>query len=129
MTPRNINDACRLHDRAVAARAEGKYEQANALAFRALKILEREEGPHHPDVANVLNHLAATCTDRGDYTRAKRFGRRAVRIMEKLNGDGDLARLKVQSLNGLASVYRMQGRYAEAEPLFKRALTLAEKTF
>ncbi len=31
------------------------------------------------------------------------------------------------SLNGLAEVYRAQGRYAEAEPLYKRALTNQEK--
>ncbi len=31
------------------------------------------------------------------------------------------------SLNNLAEVYRLEGRYAEAEPLFKRALAIFEK--
>ena len=31
------------------------------------------------------------------------------------------------SLNNLAELYRVQGRYAEAEPLHKRALAIAEK--
>ena len=32
------------------------------------------------------------------------------------------------SLNNLAALYRAQGRYAEAEPLYKRALAIGEKT-
>jgi len=30
-------------------------------------------------------------------------------------------------LNNLAELYRVQGRYAEAEPLYKRALAISEK--
>jgi CHAT domain-containing protein/Tfp pilus assembly protein PilF len=33
------------------------------------------------------------------------------------------------SLNNLAEIYRVQGRYADAEPLYKRALAIREKTF
>src|SRR5258708_28848259 len=32
-----------------------------------------------------------------------------------------------QSLNNLANVYRLQGKYSEAEALFNRALTIREK--
>ncbi len=32
-----------------------------------------------------------------------------------------------ESLNNLAELYRAQGRYAEAEPLYKRALAIFEK--
>ncbi len=32
-----------------------------------------------------------------------------------------------QSLNNLAELYRVQGRYAEAEPLYQRALAIREK--
>ena len=32
------------------------------------------------------------------------------------------------SLNNLAGLYYTQGRYAEAEPLYKRALAIREKT-
>ena len=32
-----------------------------------------------------------------------------------------------QSLNNLAALYQAQGKYAEAEPLFKRALKIVEK--
>jgi Flp pilus assembly protein TadD len=32
-----------------------------------------------------------------------------------------------QSLNNLAGLYDIRGKYAEAEPLYKRALSIAEK--
>ena len=32
------------------------------------------------------------------------------------------------SIHNLAKLYQVQGRYVEAEPLYKRALTIAEKT-
>ncbi|OFW11587.1 MAG: hypothetical protein A3H27_13200 [Acidobacteria bacterium RIFCSPLOWO2_02_FULL_59_13] len=33
-----------------------------------------------------------------------------------------------QSLNNLAGLYAAQGKYADAEPLYKRALAILEKT-
>lgn len=36
----DIIQACKLHDRAVAARADGKYDQAVSLGQRALALLE-----------------------------------------------------------------------------------------
>ena len=187
----DIDRACRLHDRAVAARAGGKCDQAESLGQRALALLEKAAGADHPDVANVLNHLAGVHVDRSDYAKAERLYRRAVRILERAsarlqspwdsrsaapgrpkhvrpasarspafrrhdvrttngagkpnrhgqsnalppeggtpnNQDADVIRLHVQSLGDLASLYRVQGRYAEAEPLFKQALKIAEKTF
>ena len=32
-----------------------------------------------------------------------------------------------QSLNNLAEIYRVQGKYAQAEPLYKRSLKILEK--
>jgi tetratricopeptide (TPR) repeat protein len=32
------------------------------------------------------------------------------------------------SLNNLAALYQTQGRYADAEPLYKRSVTILEKT-
>src|SRR5205823_3533170 len=67
--------------------------------------------------------------DRAEYEQADPLFQRAVRIMENLDGDEDICRLRVQSLNGLATLRRLQGHYAEAEPLLRRALKLAEKAF
>src|SRR5262249_12092844 len=55
--------------------------------------------------------------------------RRAAGIMRPLEGDADLTRIGVQALSHLAGVYRHQGRYRKAEPLYKEALGRAEKFF
>jgi tetratricopeptide (TPR) repeat protein len=123
-----------------------EFAEAESLGIQALQLLEGAEGPEHPDVANVLNHLGGVHLDRGDYQKAEVVYQRAVRIMDRIQsslrthrakrvrppdfgGNEDLARLFVQSLNGLATLRRLQGRYAEAEPLIRRALNLAEKSF
>src|SRR5206468_2648727 len=124
-----VDRACRLHDRAVAAREAERLAQAVRPCRRALRLLRSALGPDHPDVANVLNTLGRIRQDQGDYAAAVRLFRRSARIMQALPADGDLARIHVQALSGLATTYRMQGRYAEAEPLHRRALALAVRAF
>ena len=46
-------------------------------------------------------------------------------ILEK-SGGADAPSVGI-TLNGLAELYRIQGRFAEAEPLYKRSLTIREK--
>src|SRR5262245_42007600 len=127
-SPVSIEDACQLHERAVALREQGQHAEAAACARHALAAFERECGPDHPDVANILNNLAGICEDQGDYAEAARLAERAVAIMELLSGSPDLDLLRVQSLRTLAGVTRAQGRYADAEALSQRALALAEAT-
>ena len=120
--PVSVEEACQLHERAVALREHGQHAEAATCARHALASFERECGPDHPDVANILNNLAGICTDQGDYAEAARLAQRAVAIMEQATGSPDLELLRVQSLRTLAGVYRAQGRYAEAESLYQRAL-------
>jgi tetratricopeptide (TPR) repeat protein len=95
-------------------------------AQHALTTFEREYGPDHPDVANILNNLAGIYADQGDYTEAARLAQRSVTIMEQTTGSPDLELLRIQSLRSLAGVYRAQGCYAESESLYQRALASAE---
>src|ERR1044071_3012355 len=122
-----VDRACRWHDEATACRDQGIYRQAQRLGEKALALLERELGPDHPDVANVLNHLGRVQSDLGNYSGAAQLHQRAVGIMEKLEEAGDLTRLRVQSLNDLGSLFRIQGRYPEAEAVLRRALGVAQK--
>src|SRR5262245_52754287 len=55
--------ACRLHDRALACRAQGRPQKAEPLCRQALHLLEETVGPDHPDVANVLNTLGSIHLD------------------------------------------------------------------
>jgi tetratricopeptide (TPR) repeat protein len=62
----------------------------------------------------------------GDYKAAVLSFAAALKEAEAFGpGDPRLA----TSLNGLAEVYRAQGHYTEAEPLYKRALAIWEKAF
>ncbi len=85
-------------------------------------MLEKALGPQHPDLANVLNTLGAIYEDRAEYKKSEECCRRSVAIMEEMDGDGDIARIRVQSLVNLAGIYRVQGKYAEAEPLYLGAV-------
>jgi len=123
-----LEEACRLHDLAVSLRAQGQYVEALATAQQALAVFEREVGPDHPDVANVLNNLAGIHQDQGAYAEAERLYRRSGEMLDALTASLEVETLRVQSLCGLAGVYRMQGRYDEAEPRFQQALTRAEAT-
>jgi tetratricopeptide (TPR) repeat protein len=121
-----LEEASRLHDRAVSWRAQGQYAEALASSQQTLALCEREVGPDHPDVANVLNTLAGTYEDQGNYAEAEWLYQRSVAIMAALTGSLEIETLRVQSLCGLAGLYRVQGRYGEAEPLFRRALAIFE---
>ena len=48
--------------------------------------------------------------------------------LEKAEGFGPQDPRLATSLNNLAELYRTQGKYAKAEPLHKRVLTIKEKT-
>ena len=63
--------AASLHARAVAVYEEGGRERARATCRRALRLMERAIGPQHPDVAAILNSLAAIAQDRGEYGEAE----------------------------------------------------------
>src|SRR4029450_3212910 len=72
-----LEAACRLEHLAVSLRAQGQYAEALASSQQALAVFEREVGPDHPDVANVLNNLAGIYQDQGEYAEAERLYRRA----------------------------------------------------
>ena len=71
-------------------------------------------------------HMAAgvAAYQQGRHTEAEKRLEAALEVAEEF-GEGD-PRLTT-SLNNLAVVYRAQGKYAEAEPLHKRALAIREK--
>ena len=68
--------------------------------------------------------LGWSAYQRGDYAKAeKQFERALKEARESGKRDPRLA----ESLHSLAELYKVQGRYAKAEPLFKRALGIREK--
>ena len=68
--------------------------------------------------AGVLQYQA------GNYPEAERLIRVALQAAEGFNPEG---RRVAATLNDLARVYEIQGRYSEAEPLYSRALTIMQQ--
>ena len=71
-----------------------------------------------------LNAVGMKALQEGRYAEAEQHWTAALKEAEKFGGqDPRLA----TSLNNLAELYRVQGQYAEAEPLYRRALAIWEK--
>lgn len=122
--------------------------------FLCLLLLLQVLGKDHPDVAKQLNNLALLCQNQGKYEEVEYYYRRALEIYEsrlgpddpnvaktKNNlvgplGDGRVLR-KQQCVSVLhfktlfphslcqASCYLKQGKYKDAEVLYKEILTRA----
>src|SRR5579862_3251241 len=117
--------ANRLHDAAASYCAQGKHLKARPLCLRSLRILESTLGPKHPDVANVLHTLAGTYEPP---EQAEELYLRSLSIAEAAVRSVDVDTLHIQVAGSVADLYRRQGRFQEAKPLYQRALVLAEQT-
>jgi tetratricopeptide (TPR) repeat protein len=76
--------AQRLHERALRAHAEGRFEEARLLCARAVRLLERECEEGAADLANVLNTYGSIHQDLGLYAEAEGVFRRSVVLAEAL---------------------------------------------
>ncbi len=106
-------------------KAQKKYEEAEPLYQRALKIRERIHGAEALGIVPALHDLALLYVDQAKYAKAEPLYLRSLMIREKVHGSEhvDVA----QSLYSVAYVLAKQAKYAEAEPLYLRSLTIREK--
>jgi tetratricopeptide (TPR) repeat protein len=107
---------------------KGNYAEAEQRYQHALKIREQVLGPDHPDVALSLHNRALLDDELGKKpSDVEALYLRALAIWEHALGlrHPDVA----EGLNNLASLYRKQGRLAEAEVLLKRALLIRKEVF
>lgn len=110
-------------------------------------------GTDHPDVAKQLNNLALLCQNQGKYQEVEEYYERALHIYQSKLGpdDANVAKTKNNLVRGRilycgslvsllnsgyaslllqASCYLKQGKYRQAEALYKEILTRAhEKEF
>src|SRR5262245_35911711 len=93
--------------------------QAEPLLRDALAIRERVLGPEHPDTAASLISLAALLNES---EQARQLIERALLICEKSFGTEHPG--TAHGLNNFARVLFVQGDYAGAQSLYKRALTI-----
>ncbi|MCE9642261.1 MAG: tetratricopeptide repeat protein [Betaproteobacteria bacterium] len=115
-----------LHDLARLYMDQGRLTQAEPILRRALAILEKTQGPDHPDVGAALNNLAGLRKAQGRLAEAESLYLRDLAITEKALGPDH--RDVGLSLSNLAGLYLALGRLSEAGQLMQRSLAILEKT-
>lgn len=105
-------------------RKESKFDKAAPIYARLLQNVESLDKKKQ-EQAIGLNSVAAFYRDKGDFAEADKLCTRAVKIWET-----DVKKLKDANygglLAGLARVYKEEGRYKEAEPLYVQALSIKQ---
>jgi tetratricopeptide (TPR) repeat protein len=96
-----------------------RYSDAEQLASQALAIAEDRLGPDHPQVALILDNLAAANSEQGRFSEAEPLYRRAIAIQQKslAANHPDLA----STLIDYAALLRKTGRKKQASNLETRA--------
>lgn len=96
---------------------EGRYHDSAARGQRCLQL--------RPTDSAVLNNVALSCLEAGDYAAAEPLFQRALAIDEKFP-DRPAAAI---DLYNIAVLQHDKGNYAAAELLDRRALAISEKVF
>lgn len=121
--------AKKLLEGAVAARAQGRYAEAELAAQQALAVVEAEGPASTADAANLLNVLASLAAALAAYRESEQRARRAWDIMEELGGRSSGKRaetIRQEALSWLGAALRSAGDYAGAEVWLKLALSRAQ---
>jgi tetratricopeptide (TPR) repeat protein len=105
---------------------EGRFDEAIALAERALSIQERTLGPEHPGVVNAINNLALLYRAAGDYVAAETLFERVLEITTDTLGPRDPA--IAITINNLGMLYWEQGDHARAARYLDKALSIWERS-
>jgi tetratricopeptide (TPR) repeat protein len=106
-------------------RSMGRYEDAMAAAKRSLGIWVKTGGPESRQTGRLLNELSFLSAELGEMVQAEQYAWGALKINEKNEGrDGMSVAI---SLSHLGEIHYRRAHYKDAEPLFKRALAIAEK--
>jgi uncharacterized protein YjbI with pentapeptide repeats/tetratricopeptide (TPR) repeat protein len=95
-----------------------KDEEAEPLYQRALQILEQVYDPDHPDVLSLLLDLSDLYWRKGNEVQSWIL---RMQIQERKHES------VVYPLTSLAELYHKQKNYAEAEPLYQRAIQILEQ--
>jgi len=120
--PDQPNMATDINSLALFYLTTGRFEEAEPLFERVLKINNNLFGADHPKVAISFNNLALLYLSTDRFEEAEPLFERALNINENSFGADhpDVAR----SLGNLAQLYQDTNRLKEAESLYERAVTI-----
>lgn len=97
-----------------------RHPNSEPLYGMALSIRDRLQNPTHPSKTAALVNLAAGAMDRRDYASAEPFLKRLIAVREKQGVPKDV---ELNFARGqLGVLCEQQGRFAEAEKLYKQVL-------
>lgn len=124
-TQQSEEDAKRLVEQINKLRAEAKYAEAIPLAEQLIEMVEKEAGPEHVVVAQLINGLAELYRMTRNFVRAEPLYQRALATRQKILGPDhpDVA----VTLNNFALLYIQTHDFGRAEPLLQRAISIHEK--
>ena len=101
-----------------------RYRKAYKLYRRAAAIYQALD-PEHAELSSTLHWVGRSAFEAQRYKKAAAAYERAVELLETAAPDGS-PELQSQ-LMSLAHLYYFVGRHAEAEPVYLRALAMAER--
>jgi TonB family protein len=122
-----LQEAERLNKTVVQLYADGRYDEAIALAKRVLEIREKALPPESEEIIAALDNLAELYLARGLYDEARPRYQRLLASYEKKFGPDDPKLAPV--IDKLAYLSFRNSEFAKAEALNKRALAIREKAF
>ena len=123
----SVEFAIGLHDRALELWGWGEFEEAFTLASDARARIAAIDGQEHPDVANVTATLAGIRASQGQHAAARGLFEAALEGFEPWRDQESIEPLYIKALDDFGTLLRMEGRHAEAEGKFLKALELASK--
>jgi serine/threonine protein kinase/tetratricopeptide (TPR) repeat protein len=125
LPPNDPNIAMPLLNLAVELGRQGKSAEAADTSRRALAIFEKLLDEDHPTVSLVRNNLAGDLKLLGKFAEAEALLWRVYHARTNRYGYYDA---KVASqLDRLADLKRVQGKWAEAETIYRQVLTIQRK--
>jgi tetratricopeptide (TPR) repeat protein len=106
----------------------GRYEQASQEFEKVLPLIEKEFGANDTSYYSFLLFYTGVSFERyHQYDKAEQYYLKAKTIYEKINALSNIA--YITSLNRLAELYLVMGRFENAETLYKQALEINIKVY
>jgi len=123
----HVEVAVPLNQLAMAYRYLARFVDAGMAYQRALRLLQTNGRAESVEAADVFHNLGGLEHGAGNWLRGEPYAREAVRIRTKLLGRNHPA--VASDLTALAALLDRQKKYAEAEQLNTRALTILEREY
>ncbi len=106
-------------------RSQGRFEEGEASARRALVILKLTLETGHPEIARALRALAGIHARRGENQEAERLLEEALAI--DLETFGEVHWSTASTYSNLGYLLRERGEYDQSEDSYRRSLAAWEK--